>query len=221
MRRLAAPVASLLALALVLVAGAILLTGSGERPVSSVQAPATAASVATPQAGLDDVRLPDTRQAQPTPTVRPLVVAGLHVVVPRLAISLPLEIGDPNRDVPRPGFAGATPENVALVYPGSRNIGDDGNTYIYAHARVGMFLSLWNARIGDAVRIQTDEGALVRAYTVGIIVARADPSDTSWLDAAGRERITLQTSTGPRPEDPRFIVVAFPDDNQPVPSQRP
>lgn len=223
MRKLAAPAASLLAVALVLIAGVILLTSATRGTARTVTSAAVAQ--ATPESGLDDVRLPDTRLAAPTatppPTTRPLDVAGLHVVVPRLGIDLPLEIGDPSRDVPRPGFAGATPENVALVYPGSRNPGEDGNTYIYAHARAGMFLSLWNARVGDVVFIQTDGGQLVRAYTVGVIVARADPSDIHWLDAQGRERITLQTSTGPRPEDARFIVVAYPSEGPPVPSQRP
>jgi sortase family protein len=221
MRRIAAPVASLFALALVVMAGVILLSGPAEHAPPMIPRQSALVAVATPEVGLDDIRLPDTRQAPPTPTVRPLAVTGLHIVVPRLAISLPLEIGDPSRDVPRAGFAGATPENVALVYPGSRNIGDNGNTYIYAHARVGMFLDLWNARIGDAVLIQTDDGALVRAYTVGVIVARADPSDTSWLDASGRERLTLQTSTGPRPEDPRFIVIAYPNESPPAPSRSP
>lgn len=163
--------------------------------------------------------LPDTAESPVAASPRPLDVAGLHVVVPRLDIDLPLQIGDPERDVPRPGFSGATPEHVALVFPGSRDPGDGGNTYIYAHARAGMFLSLWNARIGDAVLIRSDAGA-ERAYEIVLIVPRVDPGDTHWLDSTGPERLTLQTSTGPRPEDPRFIAVAYPK-TAPRPSPSP
>jgi hypothetical protein len=46
---------------------------------------------------------------------------------------------------------------------------------------------------------------------VAVVAPRVDPSDTHWLDADGRERLTLQTSTGPVPSNPRFIVVAYPE----------
>jgi sortase (surface protein transpeptidase) len=159
------------------------------------------------------VYLPETRGSFAPSTPEPthaLDVEGLRVVVPRLGIDLPLAIGDPERDVPRAGFAGATPEHVALVYPGSRSPGDAGNTYIYAHARSGMFLSLWNAALGDTVLIIRADGQVARSYRVALIVPRVDPTDAHWLDASGVERLTLQTSTGPRPDDPRFIVVAYP-----------
>jgi len=45
-------------------------------------------------------------------------------------------------------------------------------------------------------------------YVVSEVHPRIPPTETSWLDPTGSERLTLQTSTGPRPADPRFIVVA-------------
>jgi len=145
------------------------------------------------------------------PTAKPITIAGSRIAVPRLGIDLPLELGEIARDVPREGFAGATPENVAFVFPSSRLPGEGGNTYIYAHARVGMFLSLWGAKVGDEVVIYRPDDGGRRSYRVTLIAPRVNPTDAHWLDPNGEERLTLQTSTGPNPTDPRFIVVAYPE----------
>ena len=152
--------------------------------------------------------------AEPSPallTTKPATIAGSRIAVPRLGIDLPLELGEIARDVPREGFAGATPENVAFVFPSSRLPGEGGNTYIYAHARVGMFLSLWGAKVGDEVVIYRPDDGGRRSYRVTLIAPRVNPTDAHWLDPNGEERLTLQTSTGPNPTDPRFIVVAYPE----------
>ncbi len=161
---------------------------------------------------------PATVTAQPTaepsrevPTAKPVTIAGSRIAVPRLGIDLPLELGEVARDVPREGYAGATPENVAFVFPSSRLPGEGGNTYIYAHARVGMFLSLWGAKLGDEVVIYRPDDGGRRSYRVALIAPRVNPTDAHWLDPNGAERVTLQTSTGPNPSDPRFIVVAYPE----------
>lgn len=135
-------------------------------------------------------------------------IAGARIAVPRLGIDLPLSWGEIARDVPRDGYEGATPERVALVFPGSALPGSGGNTYIYSHARTGMFLALWTARAGDLVILSWPDAEL--RYTVGRIVPRVPPTETSWLDPAGPERLTLQTSTGPRASDPRFVAIALP-----------
>jgi sortase (surface protein transpeptidase) len=145
--------------------------------------------------------------AEPSPSIQ-----GLRISLPRLGIDLPLDTGDIGRDVPRSGFAGRTPEAVALVFPGTNIPGRGGNTYVYAHARKGMFLTLWDVRVDDAVFVVRDDRSVVRAYRITLVLPRVDPSDTGWLDPSGPERLTLQTSTGPRPEDPRFIAVAYPID---------
>jgi sortase (surface protein transpeptidase) len=211
MNRIAASILSLSPLVLVSIAAAVVLTSHPTAPTGAPigdieprsPAASSAATVSTPL-------LPETRGPADTSSLHLLEVAGLRVVIPGLGIDLPLAVGDPERDVPRPGFAGATPEHVALVYPGSRSPGDGGNTYIYAHARAGMFLSLWNARLGETVLVARADGSIARAYRIVLIVPRVDPVDTHWLDPDGDERLTLQTSTGPGPSDPRFIVVAHP-----------
>lgn len=139
-------------------------------------------------------------------------VEGLRIAVPRLGIDLPLDLGDIDRDVPRPGYSGATPEGVALLFPGTSVPGTGGNSYIYAHARVGMFLSLWGARIDDVVVLLGADRSVIRTYKIALVVPRVNPEDAHWLEVGGRERLTLQTSTGPRPTDPRFIAVAYPVD---------
>ena len=171
----------------------------------------TEASV-TPSAATPSV-VPATTPPEPAATAAPLThagraIEGAHIVVPRLGIDLPLAWGDIGRDMPRSDFEGATPERVAFVFPGSALPGAAGNTYIYAHARVGMFIALWQVRNGDLVLLRwADE---TRRYEVSRIVPRVDPADVSWLDPIGPERLTLQTSTGPRASDPRFIAVATP-----------
>lgn len=135
-------------------------------------------------------------------------IEGARILVPRLGIDLALAWGELERDVPRDGFEGATPERLALVFPGSALPEAGGNTYIYAHARTGMFLSLWGARQGDLVVLQWPDAELL--YAVQLVLPRVDPADSSWLDPRGPERLTLQTSTGPRASDPRFVVVVAP-----------
>jgi sortase (surface protein transpeptidase) len=159
-----------------------------------------------PAAPTDHPTPPPAPVATPQPTI-----AGSRIAVPRLGIDLPLEVGEIARDVPRAGYAGGTPENAAFVFPSSRLPGEGGNTYIYAHARVGMFLALWGARLGDEVVIYRSDAGERRTYRVGLIAPRVNPTDAHWLDPSGDERVTLQTSTGPDPGDPRFIVVAYPE----------
>jgi sortase (surface protein transpeptidase) len=156
----------------------------------------------------------DRPAAEPPPVLasaKPVAIAGSRIAVPRLGIDLPLEVGEIARDVPRADYAGGTPENAAFVFPSSRLPGEGGNTYVYAHARVGMFLSLWGARLGDEVVIYRPDDGERRSYRVALIAPRVNPTDARWLDPSGEERVTLQTSTGPDPGDPRFIVVAYPE----------
>lgn len=138
-------------------------------------------------------------------------ILDLRIAIDRLGIDLPLAPGDLTRDTPGPKYAGSTPEGVALIHPASAPLASGGNTYVYSHARDGMFLALWGVRLGDTVRIVSASAGIELRYTVSRIAARVAPTDTTWLDPAGPERLTLQTSTGPYPEDPRFVVVAIPD----------
>ena len=134
----------------------------------------------------------------------PRIPDGYRVQIPRLAIDLPLAEGDVSRDIDQQ----KTPEGYAFHLPGTSIPGLGGNTYLYAHARVGMFLSLWDARVGDVVYIATPTKAL--KYVVSEVHPRVPPDDVSWTRPTPAEQLTLQTSTGPSPGDPRFVVVAVP-----------
>lgn len=140
----------------------------------------------------------------PVPTIAP-IPDGYRIRMPRLGIDLPIAEGDLYRDT----VEQQTPENFAFHFPGTAFPGAVGNSYIYAHARRGMFLSLWNARVGDQVSITTPAGVELK-FVVSEVHPRVPPADTSWLQPSEAERLTLQTSTGPNAQDPRFVVIAVP-----------
>lgn len=196
-------------------------SGSVQGPVSvdapTAPPPAFVASPASPSPSTSPTPEP-TATATPEPTLEPVVVNVVGVVVPppaapagsgfrieiaRLGINLPIAEGDVPRDVDR----AQTPNYYAFHLPGTSMFGA-GNTYIYAHARVGMFLSLWNARVGDVVIVRTPSGP--REYRVEEVHPRVPPTDISWAGPTQDTRLTLQTSTGPYGTDPRFVVVARP-----------
>lgn len=130
---------------------------------------------------------------------------GYRIRILRLGIDLQIAEGDIKRDT----IDQRTPEGYAFHLPGTSLPGQNGNTYLYAHARVGMFLSLWSARAGDVV-IVTAPGGVTLVYVVREVRPRVAPDDVSVAADTTDERLTLQTSTGPNPQDPRFVVIAFP-----------
>jgi LPXTG-site transpeptidase (sortase) family protein len=192
-----APAASVLALCI----GLILLIGLRPAAPAAVLPPAVAAATTSPSPSQTGGPIASVPIATPTPAIP----GGYRIKILRLAIDLPIVEGDLERDAVRL----ETPENVALHFPGSAIPGDGGNTYVYAHARRGMFLNLWSAGEGDEVVILTPSGRELR-YVVSEVHPRVDPTDTSWVARTAGERLTLQTSTGPNPGDPRFVVVALP-----------
>jgi sortase (surface protein transpeptidase) len=176
--------------------GLVLLIGAPPASTAPVLPPAVAAVTTSPVASAT---------SGPTATPVPAIPTGYRVRMPRLAIDLPIEEGDVQRDTVKQ----ETPENFAFHLPGSAIPGEGGNSYIYAHARRGMFLALWSAREGDEVTVITPDGRELR-YVVSEVHARVDPADIAWAAPSPTERLTLQTSTGPNPADPRFVVVALP-----------
>ena len=191
-----APAASVLLLSL----GVILFLGLRPAPLPA-PAPTAVAAATTLPPSITSI----TPTVRPTATPVPAIPPGYRVRIPRLAIDLPIAEGDVERDTVRQ----ETPNNFAFHFPGTALPGDVGNTYIYAHARQGMFLALWNAREGDQVVIVTPDGRELR-YVVREVHPRVEPTDVSWAQPTAMERVTLQTSTGPNPADPRFVVIALP-----------
>ena len=191
-----APAASVLLLCL----GLVLVVGvrPASAPATTPTAIAAATTLAPPTATV-------AATANPSATPVPAIPPGYRIKIPRLAIDLPIAEGDVERDTVRQ----ETPNNFAFHFPGTKLPGDVGNTYLYAHARQGMFLALWNARDGDQVVIITPDGRELR-YVVREVHPRIEPTDVSWTQPTAAERLTLQTSTGPNPGDPRFVVIALP-----------
>ena len=100
----------------------------------------------------------------------------------------------------------------AFTYPGADYLltGDEvggGNSYVYGHARNGMFWNLHYLRIGDVVEVDYG-GSKVLRYRVSELHRSVDWKDLEWLQPTSDDRLTLQTCNGWRDEDPRFIVVA-------------
>ena len=193
---------------LVLCLGLVLIVGA--RPAGPAPTmPSAAAAVTTPPtqgptASSSQSPIASSSQS-PTATPTPPIPPGYRIKIARLAIDLPIVEGDVARDTVRL----ETPDDFALHLPGTALPGDRSNAYIYAHARRGMFLSLWSAREGDLVVIVTPDARELR-YVVSEVHPRVDPSDVSWAQQTTSERLTLQTSTGPNPGDPRFVVIALP-----------
>jgi len=192
-----------LAGALLLAAGVALIAG-GALPRAGSVAPLALPSASATAAPTAPAIVSPVPTAQAPATAGP-IPDGYRIRLPRLGIDLPIAEGDVERDV----VVQQTPENFAFHFPGTAIPGTSGNTYIYAHARRGMFLSLWSARVGDHVSITTPAGGELK-FVVTEVHPRVPPADTSWIQPTDDERLTLQTSTGPNREDPRFVVIAAP-----------
>ena len=192
---------SVLAGVLLLAVGIGLVASGGLPRTGSVAPVALPSATPVPTASVAS----RTDSPKPVPTVGP-IPDGYRIRLPRLGIDLPIAEGDVERDV----IVQQTPENFAFHLPGTAIPGTFGNSYIYAHARRGMFLSLWNARVGDQVSIARPDGVELK-FVVTAVYPRIPPEDTSRIQPAGDERLTLQTSTGPNRDDPRFVVIAAPE----------
>jgi LPXTG-site transpeptidase (sortase) family protein len=70
----------------------------------------------------------------------------------------------------------------------------EGNTFIYAHNRVGVFHTLSRINVGDTVIITTDNGhTLTYKFRTSY---ETNPNDTSLFSYKGAPILTLQTCSG-------------------------
>jgi len=182
----------------------------GEPPTASPTPSASPIGAASPIAAVSPrptLGRPTAAPVPPAPSPSAAANAGTRIAgtiavrieVPRLGIDLPIVEGD----------GVSAPEAAAAHYPGSAWPGAGSNTYLYAHAREGLFLSLWEAVEGDRILLTLAGGG-----TACFEVDRIDPAlpwnDLSVLLPTDQERLTLQTSTSYTPTAPRFLVVALP-----------
>jgi hypothetical protein len=151
-----------------------------------------------------DVRLPN-GSIKPDASFPPDRVAT-RVVIPKLQIDLPVMLQTANY--------GEFPLcDVALYQPLLGQPGQGRATYIYAHARDGMFLPLLIASqdnngqrmIGYVVEVFTSDN-YVFLYTIAEVHRHV--KDLSDAFAATTERLWLQTSEGPYSNAPKLQVVA-------------
>lgn len=133
-----------------------------------------------------------------------------RVVVPALKIDLPV-VRPPNDPNHFPYC------NVAEYVPTLSQPGSPGTTYLYAHARVGMFLPLLlqsrinngSAMLGMTVLVYTSDDQLF-LYEVTLVLRHQ-----SELYSQPQEGLVLQTSEGPKKGVPGYtglvmVVVAQP-----------
>jgi LPXTG-site transpeptidase (sortase) family protein len=135
----------------------------------------------------------------PVPSARPAGIIATRILIARLGIDLQIVEGD--------GLD--APIGKAAHYPGTAWPGGGSNIYIYGHARVGMFLSLWQARVGDKVVLTLADGTK-RTYIVSKVLQEVPWNDVSYLNPTPTEQLTLQTSTSYYATAPRFVVIALP-----------
>lgn len=141
-----------------------------------------------------------TAPSTPTPSRFPkLDSKPERLKISKLGIDLPVQDGE--------GLA-PIPEGIAWRLKGSAPLGTGSNAFIYAHARLGSFLNLWDAQLGDDIQVSFVDGSLA-SYRVSLIAPLVVATDLRWMAATTDERITLQTSTGSEPDLPKFIVVAL------------
>lgn len=143
-----------------------------------------------------------TASATPSPSPAGAVGQGIRasrILIARLGIDLAIIEGD--------GID--APIGKAAHYPGSAWPGGGSNIYIYGHARVGMFLPLWQIRVGDTIELDLVDGSS-RTYVVSDILPKVPFDATEYLQPTRAEQLTLQTSTSYYPTAPRFVVIAVP-----------
>ncbi len=136
-----------------------------------------------------------------------------RVVVPALGIDLPV--------IKQPAGASFPPCDVAMYLQPLSQPGQPGATYLYAHARTGMFLPILEAsKVHDGKRMV---GMLVQVYTSDdqlylyeVFQVRRHQTTLDAALAEKRETLWLQTSEGPRGTLEKTQVIALPLEHGPA-----
>lgn len=131
-----------------------------------------------------------------------------RVVVPALDIDLPV--------IKQPGGVNSFPPcNVAMYHESFKQPGQPGATYIYAHARTGMFLPILTASqvnngkrmIGMLIQVYTSDDQL---YLYEVVEVRRHILSFDGALAEKRETLWLQTSEGIRGTLEKVQLIAIP-----------
>jgi hypothetical protein len=210
------PAAYLLGLVPALLAGAgVFLVVAGlfyYLQPAAAEAPAT--PTAPPVASTIFYSLPPRASLAPSGSTPIHASIATRIVIPALGIDLPIVASPPNEQFPLCNAAEYLALDRVLGYPGLPQA-----TYLYAHARTGMFLPLLTtsrvdngaAMVGMWVEVYTDDDQR-HVYEI-TEVHRGVAVSSSSLDralAARTDQLWLQTSEGPRESSTKLQVVALP-----------
>jgi len=163
-------------------------------------------TVVTPSPQITLPPLGSATPAPPTPTPDPNRVAT-RVRIAELGIDLPI-IEDPS---------GYPPCDVAMYITQLAQPGQGKATYLFAHARPGMFEPLLKTKAaglrGHVVEIWTSDDQLFR-YEIAAV--RRDQTDLDDALDATTEQLWMQTSQGPNRSFGYTQVIATPLDVEPA-----
>lgn len=151
-------------------------------------------------------RSPDVVAAQSVQSVAPKITADAvepskpilvgtptRIVVPRLAIDLPVIEGAYNPDDQSWTLVDGRFE-AYFALPSSPANDHSGNTFIYGHNNRFVFGALENLVVGDIVKVYTDNQLeFTYSYVSG---KELKPNETSIFDYEGPPQLTLQTCVG-------------------------
>lgn len=191
---------------------------SGSLPPASARPTPTASTQPSLSGSSRPSVLPSfTPSPSPTPKEPPVAT---RIVLAYSGIDLPIMSGefDP------PGNPGNYPLcDVAQYLTVYKQPSQEGTTYIYAHARQGMFLPLLTASmrndgaelIGRLVQVYTDDN---RVYLYEIFAVKRHVRDFAIANDVpeGEHRLVMQTSEGPSAEYPKLQVAARLLNSQPA-----
>ena len=202
--------ALLTAVGVTLLAGGLLTYGVpvlAEPAVSASPSP-TSAALATPS---PRITLPPLTTAGPTasPTPVPSPTADPDRVATRVrivALGIDMPVVRPPKDPKAYPWC-----DVAMFFTGLGQPGQGRATYLYGHARPGMFLPLLKTKAGQQrgsrVEVWTSDD---RKFVYEIFEVRRNQFDLDDAFAADSEELWLQTSEGPNSSFGKTQVIAKP-----------
>jgi sortase (surface protein transpeptidase) len=203
--------------ALIAGAGVFLIVAGLFNYLSPVAAEPNSTPTAAPSASIEAFSLPPLKSSGPSvaPSAAdsPTGAIATRIKVPALGIDLAV-VGNANEEFPLCDVAEYIVLDKPLAYPGL-----PGSTYLYAHARTGMFLPLLTeartndgaAMIGMWVEVYTDDNQ-DHVYQISQVI-RHVPDNATAFDrpvAAKTDQLWLQTSEGPIGYPYKMQVLAQP-----------
>lgn len=189
-----------------LAAGMLSLTSPvAADPLPSVTIPSPTPLAASPTALITLPPIPSDTAPSASPSA-PADRVATRVRIAALEIDLPVVL-QPGEDYPWC--------NVAMYLDELGQPGQGRATYLYAHARTGMFLPILNASLVDdgasmlgmVVEVWTSDD---RRFLYEIVEVRRHQTQLDDALEADREELWLQTSEGPRGTVGKTQVIALP-----------